>query len=162
LCDSTISIFFYQGIFMLFVLSLTDMASEIIRSDEEWKKRLTSQAYHVLRKKGTEPAFTGKYVSTSRKGTYRCAGCGHPLFHSDAKFDSGTGWPSFRSPIKKNSVETKLDAQHDLQRTEVLCSRCGSHLGHVFTDGPPPTNLRFCINSIALQLDEKIQDDTVE
>jgi peptide-methionine (R)-S-oxide reductase len=124
------------------------------KTDAQWKKRLTPEQYAILRRKGTEPAFTGKYWNTKQPGVYRCAGCGQPLFKSDDKYESGTGWPSFWEPYDPKSVTDKADNSHSMRRTEVLCSRCGGHLGHVFGDGPPPTGLRYCINSAALVLDE--------
>jgi len=127
-----------------------NMQFEVSKSDKEWKETLTSDQYLVLRKKGTEPAFTGKYYSNKAKGLYVGAGCGNELFHSDAKFDSRTGWPSFWAPISEKSVVTQTDNSHSMQRTEVMCSRCGGHLGHVFDDGPKPTGLRYCINSVSL------------
>lgn len=127
------------------------MAEKVVKSDAEWKKELTPEQYEVLRKAGTERAFTGKYWNNHEKGTYVCAADGNPLFSSDTKFDSGTGWPSFWQPISKDAVETKTDRSLFMDRTEVLCSRCGGHLGHVFDDGPPPTHLRYCMNSAALK-----------
>ena len=129
------------------------MSSKIEKSDEEWRKSLTPEQYHVCREKGTERAFTGKYWDAKEAGVYRCAGCGNPLFDSAAKYDSGTGWPSFSSPIADQAVETKEDDSYFMRRTEVLCSKCESHLGHVFPDGPGPGGARFCINSAALDLD---------
>jgi peptide methionine sulfoxide reductase msrA/msrB len=129
-------------------------AKPLPKTDAEWRKRLAPEEYAVLRRKGTEPAFTGKYWNTKEKGVYRCAGCGQPLFQSDDKFESGTGWPSFWEPYNPKSVIDKPDNGHSMRRTEVLCSRCGGHLGHVFNDGPAPTGLRYCINSAALKLDE--------
>ncbi len=124
-------------------------------SDQEWKKRLTPDQYNVLRKKGTEPAFTGVYHGTKEKGTYLCAGCGQEVFSSDDKFDSGTGWPSFTKPISAENVGYEIDRKLFDQRTEVHCSRCGGHFGHVFDDGPQPTNKRYCLNSAALKFVEE-------
>ncbi len=126
------------------------------KSDEDWKKILTPHQYHVLREKGTEPAFTGKYYQNKKKGVYLCAACGQELFDSNTKFDSGTGWPSFWAPISEDRVVKKPDNSYSMRRTEVLCSRCGSHLGHVFDDGPAPTGERFCMNSISLDFKEEL------
>lgn len=131
-------------------LGISETDFEVVRSESEWRKILTPQQFHILREKGTERAFSGKYHDNKTKGLYVCAGCGEELFHSDAKFDSGTGWPSFWEPVSEENVLTKPDNNLFMRRTEVLCSRCGGHLGHVFDDGPRPTGLRYCINSAAL------------
>lgn len=127
-------------------------AGKVVKSDEEWRGELTPERYRILRKKGTEPAFTGEYWATKTDGTYVCAGCGQPLFSSQHKFDSGTGWPSFDRPLDPAAVSTAEDRSLLMRRTEVLCSRCDGHLGHVFEDGPESTHLRYCINSMALDL----------
>lgn len=127
--------------------------NKITKTEQEWKEELTPQEYHVLREAGTERPFSGEYYDTEEKGIYRCAACGNDLFDSETKFKSGSGWPSFWAPIDEESVEHHEDRKFLMRRTEVRCARCGSHLGHVFDDGPPPTHKRYCINSVALDLD---------
>lgn len=131
------------------------MEEPIKKSDEQWKETLTNDQFLVLRQKGTEAPFTGKYYANKEKGIYLCAACGQELFTSDTKFDSGTGWPSFFKPISEERVMRKKDKSLFMERTEVLCSRCGSHLGHVFNDGPKPTGERFCMNSISLDFEKE-------
>jgi peptide-methionine (R)-S-oxide reductase len=130
-------------------------ADDMPKSDDEWKKKLTPEQYRVLREKGTERAFTGEYWDTKTKGTYRCAGCGTVLFESDTKFDSGCGWPSFYKAADGRAITENKDSTHGMVRTEVVCSKCQGHLGHVFDDGPNPTGLRYCINSASIKLEPK-------
>jgi len=134
------------------------MGDRIRKTDEEWRSQLTPEQYHILREKGTERAFTGAYLDNKKDGTYRCAGCGEPLFASDTKFDSGSGWPSFTEPMPGANVEMEEDRSHGMRRIEVRCKSCGAHLGHVFPDGPPDRGgQRFCINSCSLSFEEKNQ-----
>ncbi len=130
------------------------MADTIEKTDAEWRDELTPEQYRILRQKGTEPPFTGAYWDTEAPGVYRCAGCGQELFTAGAKFDSGCGWPSFDRPMGEAGVEEHEDTSFGMIRTEVTCSRCGGHLGHLFPDGPPTTGLRYCINSASIKLDE--------
>jgi len=134
---------------------MSDEKKQQVRDIEDWRAKLTPEQYNVCREKGTERAFTGKYWDCHDKGTYRCACCGEALFDSETKFDSGSGWPSFYVPIDDRNVSEHKDMSHGMLRVEVTCTKCGSHLGHVFPDGPKPTNLRYCINSASLDLEKK-------
>jgi peptide-methionine (R)-S-oxide reductase len=131
------------------------MKEKIQKSEKEWKQELTPEQFHVCREKGTEPPFTGEYTHTKDKGVYKCVACGIELFDSSTKFDSGTGWPSFYQPTDPESVATESDRSYGMARTEVKCSSCGAHLGHLFPDGPQPTGMRYCINSVSLKLDKR-------
>jgi len=131
------------------------MTDKISKPETDWRRELTPEQYRILREKGTERAFTGEYAHTKTAGVYRCAGCGQELFASDTKFDSGSGWPSFFEPIGQDRIENHEDSSHGMRRVEVTCSRCDSHLGHVFPDGPRPSGLRYCINSASLKLQPK-------
>jgi len=130
------------------------MADKIVKTPKEWKETLTPEQFEVCINKGTEPPFTGKYYNNKEKGTYKCVCCGETLFKSDTKYDSGSGWPSFWQPLSDEKIEYISDTDYGIVRTEVNCKKCGAHLGHVFDDGPKPTNLRYCINSISLDLDK--------
>jgi len=134
---------------------MADKIEKIKKSEEEWRRELTPEQYHILREKGTERAFTGEYAHTKTPGVYRCAACGQELFDSDTKFDSGSGWPSFYQPMDPDHVDLHDDNSFGMRRTEVVCSKCESHLGHVFPDGPRPTGMRFCINSASLKHEPK-------
>jgi peptide-methionine (R)-S-oxide reductase len=132
-----------------------EMKDKVTKSDDEWRQTLTPEQFRVARQKETERPFTGKYHDSKEPGIFRCAACGNELFSSDAKFDSGSGWPSFTAPTIAENVRTEVDASHGMVRTEVLCASCDSHLGHVFDDGPGPENLRYCINSVVLDLENQ-------
>ena len=130
------------------------MPNKVVKTDAEWRAELSPEQYHVLREQGTERPFSGEYDHVFEPGTYHCAGCGAELFASDAKYDSGCGWPAFSAPASGEAVDEETDVSHGMVRTEVTCSACGGHLGHVFPDGPRPTGLRYCINSAALKLED--------
>ncbi len=131
------------------------MVDKVTKSEQEWMQQLTSEEFQICRLKGTERPFTGKYNSEKSAGVYKCICCGHPLFDSGTKYESGSGWPSFFAPITEDAVATEEDFSHGMRRVEVMCARCDSHLGHVFEDGPAPTGLRYCMNSVSLDLDKK-------
>ncbi|WP_303907426.1 peptide-methionine (R)-S-oxide reductase MsrB [Thiohalomonas denitrificans] len=131
------------------------MAERIEKDEEQWRAELDPEQYRILREAGTEPAFTGKYYRNKETGIYHCGACGAELFGSDQKYESGSGWPSFRTPVSKDALETRTDRSHGMTRIEVRCARCGSHLGHVFDDGPAPTGQRYCINSAALDFEQR-------
>jgi len=135
--------------------TMDDSKSNLPQTEQEWKQKLTPEQYEVLRQKGTERPFTGKYDHFFEEGVYKCAGCGSVIFSSEAKYDSGCGWPAFSAPADANAVAERRDRSHGMTRTEIYCPHCGGHLGHVFTDGPAPTGLRYCINSAALEFQEK-------
>ena len=138
------------------------MKEKVEKSIKEWRESLTPEEYHILREKGTEPPFTDKFADIKEKGLYKCAACGNELFSSDTKFDSGSGWPSFWAPVSSDNIDEKPDHSLGMKRTEVLCDKCGGHLGHVFDDGPKPTGKRYCINSTALHFEERKKVKTEE
>jgi len=135
------------------------MADKIKKTEEEWRNQLTDEQYYVTRKKGTEHPFAGKFYNNHESGTYKCICCGAELFSSDTKFDSGTGWPSFYAPLVKENIDEETDTMHGMRRVEVLCSKCDAHLGHVFEDGPQPTGLRYCINSVSLDFEPSSDEE---
>jgi peptide-methionine (R)-S-oxide reductase len=135
-----------------------EMTKRVEKSEQEWREELSDEEYRILRQKGTERAFSGRYDREKREGTYRCKGCGTPLFSSDTKYDSGSGWPSFYAPMDASNVREETDRSHGMRRTEVLCAVCDGHLGHVFPDGPRPTGLRYCVNSASLELDPEEEE----
>ncbi len=138
---------------------MAEPTDKVIKTDEEWRQILTPEQFDVMRRHGTEPPFKNAYWDCKSTGIYRCACCGHELFDSDHKYDSGTGWPSFWLPIEEAHVENESDLSHEMDRTEVHCARCGAHLGHLFPDGPRPSGLRYCINSISIELSERPADE---
>ena len=136
-----------------------EMDKPIVKTEEEWKKELSPEEYRVLRECGTEPAFTGKYYNHKEDGTYTCAGCGAELFSSNTKYDSGSGWPSFYAAIDKEAIKEELDTSYGMRRIEIKCAQCDSHLGHVFPDGPNPTGMRYCVNSVSLDFEKEKEDN---
>jgi peptide-methionine (R)-S-oxide reductase len=138
--------------------SIKENTGKIVKSDEEWRTQLTPEQYHVTRQHGTEPAFSGEYDDCKDQGVYKCVCCGNPLFDAAQKFDSDTGWPSFYDSITRGAVDDRRDRSFFMMRTEIVCAKCDAHLGHVFPDGPPPTGLRYCMNSLALDLERKDED----
>ena len=139
-------------------MSTAANSDNLPKTEEEWKQKLTPEQFRVARMKGTERSFTGEYWDCHKNGVYHCIGCGAELFSSDTKFDSGTGWPSFWKPVTNDKVKVNTDSSHGMTRSEVVCAKCGAHLGHVFDDGPKPTGQRYCINSVSLKLEEKKED----
>ena len=135
------------------------MTKKVEKSEAEWRKELSPAEYRIIREKGTEPPFTGEYVNSKEKGLYRCRACGTPLFSSNTKYDSGSGWPSFYQALDAANVAESVDATHGMRRTEILCAACDAHLGHVFPDGPNPTGLRYCVNSASLDLDKDVDPE---
>jgi len=129
---------------------------KVMKSDEQWQKELDPETYRITRQKGTEPPFSGRYYDCHKDGVYRCVCCGNPVFRSDTKYESGSGWPSFWQPAEQGAIEEHIDRSHGMVRREIVCSQCQAHLGHVFEDGPRPTGLRYCVNSASLDLDEKV------
>jgi peptide-methionine (R)-S-oxide reductase len=142
------------------VIKEETMGERIVKSEEEWRTVLSPEVFRILRKKGTEKPFTGRYYEHHEKGIYVCAGCGNPLFSSESKFQSESGWPSFTKPISKERIQTEEDHSFGMVRIEVLCARCGGHLGHVFRDGPPPTGMRYCINSLSMNFEKATTEET--
>lgn len=151
-------VFFSSGLFGQESSDKMNNKKQLEKTEQQWKEELTPEEYRVLRQCGTEPGFTGKYYKHKEKGTYHCAGCGTALFSSDSKYDSGSGWPSFFAPMEKNTIKEVEDNSFGMRRIEIKCSNCDSHLGHVFPDGPKPTGLRYCVNSVSLDF-EKMEEE---